>query len=65
MIQRVILGPLNQKWAKLPDINRREIVTLAPLMVPILLIGVYPKLILNYLTPTLTALLAKIGTMIP
>ena len=61
MIQRVLLGPLHQKWNALSDINRREIFTLAPLMVPILAVGVYPKLILNYLTPALAALLTKIG----
>lgn len=65
MIQRVLLGPLNEKWAKLTDINRREIFTLAPLMVPILVIGIYPQWILNYLTPSLNALLAKITVMIP
>lgn len=61
MIQRVLLGPFNQKWSALPDINRREIFTLVPLMVLILAIGVYPKLILDYLTPALSALSTKIG----
>lgn len=65
MIQRVLLGPLNPKWSSLPDINAREIFTLAPLMIPILAIGVYPKFILNYLTPALSTLLSKMGTMIP
>ncbi|OGX05288.1 MAG: oxidoreductase, partial [Omnitrophica bacterium RIFCSPLOWO2_12_FULL_50_11] len=46
MIQRVLLGDLNQKWTHLPDINGREIFTLAPLVVLILLVGVYPKIIL-------------------
>jgi NADH-quinone oxidoreductase subunit M len=61
MIQRVLLGPLNPKWSHLPDINAREIFTLAPLMVLILVFGVYPKLILNYLTPALSSLLTKLG----
>lgn len=61
MIQRVLLGPLNSKWSNLPDISPREIFTLAPLMIPILLIGVYPKVILHYLAPALGALLTKIG----
>ena len=60
-IQRVLLGPLNPKWANLAEINGREIFTLVPLMVLILAIGVYPKFILDYLTPTLNALLAKLG----
>jgi len=35
--------------------------TLVPLMVFILVIGIYPKLILNYITPTLDAMLLKMG----
>lgn len=57
MIHRVLLGKLNPKWEKLPDINTREIMTLVPLMVFILAIGIYPKIILNYMIPTLDALL--------
>jgi len=65
MIQRVLLGPLNPKWNQLPDIDRRELITLVPLMVPILVIGIYPKIILDYLAPTLGALLTKLGVLIP
>lgn len=61
MIQRVLLGPLNPKWNDLSDINAREIFTLVPLMIPILLIGVYPKIVLNYITPALASLLQKFG----
>jgi NADH-quinone oxidoreductase subunit M len=31
MLQRVWLGPLNEKYASLPDVNMRELVTLVPL----------------------------------
>jgi len=61
MMQRVLLGPLNSRWANLSEINRREIFTLAPLMILILAIGVYPKIILNYLSPALVALLTKMS----
>ncbi len=57
MIQRVLLGKLNPKWATLADINTREVLTLAPLMALILAIGIYPKIILDYMIPTLDALL--------
>lgn len=57
MIQRVLLGSLNPKWASLPDISAREIFTLVPLVILILLVGVYPKAALQYMTPTLEALL--------
>ncbi len=61
MIQRVLLGPANPKWAKLPDINAREIFTVVPLMILILAIGIYPKWILEYMTPAIDALLRSLG----
>lgn len=61
MIQRVLLGPVNPKWTKLPDINAREIFTLVPLMILILAIGIYPSWILGYMTPTVEALLRALG----
>ncbi len=61
MVQRVLLGPLNPKWIKLSEINGREIFTLVPLMILVLLVGIYPKAILSYIIPTLSALLTKVG----
>ncbi len=61
MIRRVLLGPLNEKWSSLGDINKREIFTLVPLMIFVILVGVYPKVILNYLTPTVEALISRVG----
>ena len=61
MIQRVLLGPLNAKWKSLKDISTREIFTLVPLMVLILVIGVYPRVILNFMIPTLDALRVSLG----
>ncbi len=61
MVRKVLLGPANAKWAKLPEINLREILTLAPLMAVIVYLGIYPKIILNYMIPTLNSLLVRIG----
>jgi NADH-quinone oxidoreductase subunit M len=45
---KVLHGPFNSKWAgHLSEINIREIAVIAPLMVLILVIGVYPTWILN------------------
>ncbi|MFH1800707.1 MAG: NADH-quinone oxidoreductase subunit M [Candidatus Omnitrophota bacterium] len=60
MVQRVLLGKLNPKWAALPDISTREVLTLVPLMVFILGIGLYPRIILDYMVPTLDALLKMV-----
>jgi len=56
MIQRVLLGRLDPKWAKLPDINGREIFTLVPLMILILVIGIYPNIVIQYISPTIETL---------
>ena len=50
-IKNVLHGPLNKHWAhgehKLTDINLRETMVMAPLMVLILVIGIYPAWILD------------------
>lgn len=61
MIRKMILGPANEKWSGLTEINAREIFTLVPLMILVLGIGLYPKIILNYMEPTLKALLHSMG----
>jgi NADH-quinone oxidoreductase subunit M len=41
-LQRIYLGPLNEKYAGCPDLNRRELFTLAPLAALVVVLGVYP-----------------------
>ena len=55
-IQRVFLGPLNEKWKDLPDLNAREIFTLAPLAILLLLLGIYPTPILDMIGGSLQEL---------
>ncbi|MCD6249631.1 MAG: NADH-quinone oxidoreductase subunit M [candidate division Zixibacteria bacterium] len=44
MVQHVFLGPFNEtKWGGLTEINVREILTVAPLVVLTLFLGMYPK----------------------
>jgi len=47
MLQRVLLGPLNPRWAELPDINRREVISLMPLVILTILVGVVPAVLLT------------------
>ena len=56
MMQKVFLGPLNEKWANLPDMSAREILSVAPLAVLTVLLGVYPRLGLDLMNETLTLL---------
>lgn len=56
MVQRVLLGPLNPKYEKMPDADTREVVSVAPLMALTLLFGVLPGLILSIFGPASQAI---------
>jgi len=53
-------GPMNEHWAhgehKLTEINTREILVALPLMVLILVIGVWPSWILEVINKAVVAL---------
>ncbi len=59
-IKKVLHGPLNEHWAhgehKLTEINTREILVMAPLMVLILWIGIYPAWILDVINKAVVML---------
>lgn len=60
MLQRVLLGPLNPKYEKMPDADGREILSVAPLMALMLLFGVLPgpiMAIFNSASQTIVGLL--------
>ena len=64
VLQRVLLGPLNQKWAGLPDVTARELATLVPLAVIVLLVGVYPMAVLSLQDQSLRLLLDHVGAVL-
>ncbi|MDI6827985.1 MAG: NADH-quinone oxidoreductase subunit M, partial [Armatimonadota bacterium] len=47
MLQRVLLGPLNPKWVDIPDVDAREIISLAPLAALSLIVGILPSLLIR------------------
>jgi NADH-quinone oxidoreductase subunit M len=59
-IKSVLHGPLNEHWAhgvhKLTEINLREIIVMAPLMILILVIGIYPAWILDVINKAMLML---------
>jgi NADH-quinone oxidoreductase subunit M len=59
-IRKVLHGPLNEHWAhgehKLTEINAREIIVMAPLMVLILVIGIWPMWMLDVINKAMTML---------
>ncbi len=62
-IQKVLHGPLNRELlhhAEMPDINRREIIALAPLLVLMLAIGVWPYWLMTVINGSVTYALTKL-----
>jgi len=51
--QRVFFGSLAEKYKTLPEITTRELFTLVPLAIIVIIIGVYPMPILNIMSTTL------------
>ncbi len=57
MVQRIFLGPENPKWTALPDMDRREVVALAPLVALMVIIGVAPAWILEVINESVLSLI--------
>lgn len=55
-LQRVFLGTLNPKYEALPEINGREILTLAPLGILTIVLGVWPNFAIDMFRESVTNL---------
>jgi len=55
-VQRVYLGMTNEKYKLMPEINARELFTMIPLGIIVIIVGVYPTVVLDLLRATLTQL---------
>jgi NADH-quinone oxidoreductase subunit M len=65
MLQRVWLGPPNPEYADMPDVNARELVTLVPLAVLVMVLGLRPHFVLDMISPTLLALADGVRSAAP
>ena len=61
MLQRVFLGPKNDKYDSLPEISVREMFTLVPIGIIVLLMGVYPMPVLDLMKATLNNLIKVVA----
>jgi len=59
-IQRMFFGPVDDKYKKLGDINLREAISLLPLAVIVLFLGIYPKPMIDLIDTSLVALNAHV-----
>ncbi|MBS4033504.1 MAG: NADH-quinone oxidoreductase subunit M [Ignavibacterium sp.] len=63
--QKIFFGKLPVKWQSLPDINRRELVMLIPLMALVILLGILPTILIHPINATLNHFVdfvQKVGT---
>jgi len=58
-IQRVFMGGCPEKYKGFPDLDLREWLALTPLAILCVVIGVYPAIIMDYMDPTIQALLQQ------
>ena len=65
MLQRVWLGPVNEKYATMPDVTSRELTMLVPLAIIVMILGVYPHAVLDLMSPTLIALNDTVRDAVP
>ncbi|MBD3334290.1 MAG: NADH-quinone oxidoreductase subunit M [Candidatus Eisenbacteria bacterium] len=59
-LQRMFLGKVNEKYAGLPDMTGRELFTLVPLGIIVIVLGVYPKPVLDLMEVTLNHLVTVV-----
>jgi len=55
-IQRIFLGPFNERWTHLPDMDGREKVALVPLAAIMLIFGIYPRPLLDVINAAMSVL---------
>jgi NADH-quinone oxidoreductase subunit M len=55
-LQRVYFG-VNPAYKAYPDMNLREVLCIAPLVIFSVLLGVFPGLLLSWMSPSVTGLL--------
>ncbi len=55
--QRIFLGPLNEAYKDLTDINKIELATIVPLAIITLVLGVYPAPLLNMIAPAMDGII--------
>ena len=61
VIQKVITGPINEKWKGLPDLNKQEKWVLIPGLLIMLLAGVFPQLLIRFINESTLRFITQIG----
>jgi len=64
-VQKALHGPTTAGNENLPDLNKREIIAIAPVIAVIIALGFYPKPALDIINPAAQATLEKAGFIDP
>ncbi|MDP9393184.1 MAG: NADH-quinone oxidoreductase subunit M [Actinomycetota bacterium] len=65
LYQRTMTGPVHPEHATMPDLHRREIVAIAPVLAIILALGIFPRPLLDVITPAVNRTLAAVDVTDP
>jgi len=60
IIQRVFNGPLPAKWDGFPDLNRRELLAITPVIALMFVVGIYPQALLHFINRTAIQLVSQL-----
>ncbi len=60
MLYRVLMGKPREEFAVMPDASPRELFTLVPLMAATLLLGLWPRLIIDMTNPVVTNFVSRL-----
>ena len=61
LIQRVFCGPLNNRWAKMPDLTLSERLLVLPVIVLMFVLGIWPQLVLGAIDSTVVKMVAQLN----
>ena len=65
LYQRTMTGPTSESVSGLVDLNRRELIAVAPLIAALLVFGFYPKPLLDTINPYVQDTLSHVGVADP
>ena len=60
LYKRTFQGPVAARVSKFKDVNAREVAAVAPLLVLIVFLGLYPKPVLDVINPAVKATLSDV-----
>jgi NADH-quinone oxidoreductase subunit M len=61
LIQRVFCGPLNERWAQMPDLTLSERALVAVPIALMFVLGIWPQLVLGVMDPTVVKMVQQLS----